>query len=58
MQRKLWNNFKEGYSYQKKSFNVPLYKTQYQAINGVLELENEATKPTDILEDKRDVQAL
>ena len=30
----------------------------YQAINRVLELKNETTKLTDILEDKRNIQVL
>ena len=47
-------SFKKGYSNHTKS----LKKRLYQAINRVLELKNEATKPTDILEDKRNIKVL
>ena len=33
-------------------------QTWHQAINRILELKNEATKPTDILEDKGNIQVL
>ena len=51
--------FKKRFSNHKKSFNVPLYKHDTKlAINRILELKNEATKHTDILENKRSIQVL
>ena len=35
-----------------------ILQTWHQAINRILELKNEATKPTDILEDERNIQIL
>ena len=51
-------SFKKRYSNHKKSFNVPLYKHDTKLLNRVLEFKNQTTKPTDILEDKRNIQVL
>ena len=42
----------------KKIIYYTIVQTWYQAIKKIFELKNEVTKPTDILEDKRDMQVV
>ena len=50
--------FKKHYSNHKRSFNVPLYKHDTKLSTEYWNLQNEATKSTDILEEERNIQAL
>ena len=50
--------FTKHCSNRKKSFNVPPFYKLIPSYQRRLELKNEATKPTDILKDKMDIQAL